>query len=65
MGVVLYSILTQRLPFFRINPEETIQNILNVDINFNSKHWAAISNKAKDLISKMLQKDPKSRLSMQ
>jgi serine/threonine protein kinase len=65
LGVVLYSILTQRLPFFRINPDETKHNILRQEITFNSKHWAVISPKAKDLIAKMLCKDPSKRYSME
>jgi serine/threonine protein kinase len=56
LGVVLYEILFGQLPFY------TPHAIINDPIPFPSE--ICISKEAKDLISKLLEKDPEKRIAL-
>ena len=45
------------------NEQEIFDSILRGSLDFSSDPWPSISNPAKDLVMKMLQQDPKERLS--
>lgn len=61
VGVILFIILSGRVPFQGKTDAETMQKILNKPLSMNSKSWETVSEEAKDLVSKMLSKDPESR----
>lgn len=42
--------------------QEIFEEVLRGDINFSSDPWPKISDNAKDLVKKMLVRDPKRRL---
>ncbi|KAL4464835.1 hypothetical protein ABPG74_011396 [Tetrahymena malaccensis] len=65
LGVVLYIMLCGYPPFDGKNDEEVFNAIQNQQVKFEGKEWEKISVQAKDLIEKMLQKDPDIRLSAQ
>jgi calcium-dependent protein kinase len=65
MGVILFIILSGRVPFQGKTDSETIQKILNKPLSMNSKAWETVSEPAKRLVSKMLDKNPENRPSSQ
>ncbi|CAD8069401.1 unnamed protein product [Paramecium sonneborni] len=58
LGVLLFTLLSGHLPFHGSTKEELYNNIQTSNISFSSSVWPNISNEAKDLIKKMLQKQP-------
>ncbi|XP_057521432.1 calcium-dependent protein kinase 1-like isoform X1 [Amaranthus tricolor] len=62
-GVILYILLSGVPPFWGENEQEIFDSILRGSLDFSSDPWPSISNPAKDLVMKMLQQDPKERLS--
>jgi len=61
-GVILYILLCGYPPFFSENEPDLFELITKVEFEFHPKYWSHISEEAKDLISKLLLKDPKKRL---
>ncbi|CAI5715836.1 unnamed protein product [Hyaloperonospora brassicae] len=61
-GVVAYTMLCGYEPFFGVNDEELIQMNKRVDYEFEEPEWANISDDAKDMISRMMEKDPYQRV---
>ena len=62
IGIVLYAMLTGRMPFIAQTWEQTVYNIRKKDLNFMQLCWANISAPAKDLVSRMLRKDKAQRI---
>ncbi|CAD8062120.1 unnamed protein product [Paramecium sonneborni] len=58
LGVLLFTLLSGHLPFHGDTKAQLYDNIQKSSISFNSQVWTKISNEAKDLIKKMLQKQP-------
>ena len=66
-GVVAYQLLTGRLPFVdrvnqRPNAKEVFRAILEDPIDFESDPWPRLSPDCKDLVSKMMTRDPEKRI---
>jgi len=61
-GVILYVLLTGRQVFRGYNLNEILLKNKNCDVEYPAKYWQKISDKAKDLVSKMLTKDPAKRI---
>lgn len=61
-GVLLYAMLSARFPFHGDTPLELKCKILKEDVDLKNGPWDKISLLAKDLISRMLVKDPQHRL---
>lgn len=57
-GVVLYAMLVGTLPFYGNSDKEITYKILNKDIASDLAEWDHISPEAKQLLSKMLTRDP-------
>lgn len=69
LGVTLYCLIFNDLPFNGSNEFDLFKNIVNNDLKFPESHNAALSSKdkeefvlLKDLISKLLIKDPSERI---
>ena len=60
-GVVIFSILSGRLPFFGNQKEEVYRAICEDNIEFAGEQWQGISKEAKDFLKMALSKDPKQR----
>ncbi|CAI9783912.1 unnamed protein product [Fraxinus pennsylvanica] len=61
-GVILYILLSGVPPFWAETEKGIFDAILKEEIDFESDPWPSISNSAKDLVRKMLTKDPKKRI---
>jgi calcium-dependent protein kinase len=64
-GVILYILLAGRLPFDGETDEEIKKKIMKGSFKFYETEFSDVSVQAKDLISKMLTLDTKSRISAQ
>ncbi|KAI4974679.1 hypothetical protein ZWY2020_048286 [Hordeum vulgare] len=61
-GVILYILLCGVPPFWGDNDEKIAQAILRGGLDFNREPWPRVSGNAKDLIRRMLDPDPATRL---
>ncbi|KAL8045958.1 hypothetical protein ABFX02_08G148100 [Erythranthe guttata] len=61
-GVILYILLSGVPPFWAETEKGIFDAILKEEVDFDSQPWPSISNSAKDLVQKMLTKDPKRRI---
>ena len=61
-GIILYLFFFGKTPFKGKTEEETLDNIKNIKYNFEEDDKNKISEEAKDLISKILIKDPCKRI---
>ena len=62
-GVVMYILLCGYPPFNGKKTEDIYKAIKKGNLKFPGKEWSVVSQEAKELISKMLEKDPKKRCS--
>mmetsp|Transcript_12496 Transcript_12496/g.1869 ORF Transcript_12496/g.1869 Transcript_12496/m.1869 type:complete len:126 (+) Transcript_12496:505-882(+) len=60
-GVIMCEMLTGKNPFQGRTEEDTFLNIYGKSVSFKSSVWEFISPQAKDLVNKMLHKNPKYR----
>ncbi|KAK6791659.1 hypothetical protein RDI58_010740 [Solanum bulbocastanum] len=61
-GVILYILLSGVPPFWAETEMGIFRQILQAKLDFESEPWPGISDSAKDLIRKMLDRNPKRRL---
>jgi len=61
-GCVLYTMLCGYQPFQAEYLKDLIDKIIEGVVEFKPEHWDKISPEAKDLIQRLLEKDPKKRL---
>jgi calcium-dependent protein kinase len=62
MGVVMFIMLSGRPPFGGKNNNEILNNVLTGTFDFSAPNWALISAEAKDLITKLLDRQADRRL---
>lgn len=62
MGIVLYILLTGRMPFVDKEVERTKANIVGKDLDFAKASWERVSQEAISLVKAMLEKDPTKRI---
>lgn len=63
IGVVLYILLSGKVPFPGRTETEIIYNVLRGEYHFNHAAFNDVSDDCKDLIRKCLVRDPESRIS--
>uniref|UniRef100_A0A0A9DPB0 Calcium-dependent protein kinase, isoform AK1 n=1 Tax=Arundo donax TaxID=35708 RepID=A0A0A9DPB0_ARUDO len=61
-GVILYILLCGVPPFWAETEQGVAQAILRGNIDFKREPWPNVSENAKDLVRRMLEPDPKLRL---
>ncbi|KAI3471372.1 hypothetical protein Pfo_029676 [Paulownia fortunei] len=64
-GVILYILLCGVPPFWAETEQGVAQAIIRSIVDFKRDPWPKVSDKAKDLVKKMLNPDPKQRLTAQ
>ncbi|KAG9508754.1 Microtubule-associated serine/threonine-protein kinase 3 [Fragariocoptes setiger] len=62
MGIILYEFLVGCVPFISDTPEELFEHVIHDDIEWPADDDWPLPYEAKDLITQLLQKDPKERL---
>ncbi|EPS60285.1 hypothetical protein M569_14517 [Genlisea aurea] len=62
-GVILYILLSGVPPFWAETDNGIFKQILKGKVDFESEPWPHISDSAKDLVQRMLERDPKKRIS--
>ena len=62
-GIIMYILLIGYPPFDGKNNKTLYENIKNNEVDFSGSDWLKISKEAKDLISKLLEKNPNKRIS--
>lgn len=62
VGVILYILLSGVPPFWAESEQGIFEQVLHGDLDFSSDPWPNISESAKDLVRKMLVRDPRRRL---
>jgi len=61
-GILLYILLSGRLPFSGDSDEELFSNILECELEWKTPQFDNVSDEAKDLISRLIIPDPEDRL---
>ncbi|CAL4944763.1 unnamed protein product [Urochloa decumbens] len=61
-GVIIYILLCGVPPFWAENEQGIFEEVLHGRLDFESEPWPSISEGAKDLVRRMLIRDPKKRL---
>lgn len=64
LGVILYIMLCGYPPFDGDSNKEIFKKVLKSKLEFDAEDWDEVSREAKELISKMLEKDPSKRISV-
>ncbi|KAK4523374.1 hypothetical protein GAYE_PCTG52G1268 [Galdieria yellowstonensis] len=64
-GVILYIMLSGKMPFFGKNELECFKRVVRGQYSFPSRYWKDISKGAKDLTRKLLEVDPNKRLTVE
>jgi calcium-dependent protein kinase len=64
-GVIMYSLFCGHFPFEAASEDEVAMKILEAPVKFGSQLWRPVSHSAKDLILRLLQRDPERRLTSQ
>lgn len=63
LGVILHELLSTELPFYSDNETEYKRNIVKQKLQLqNESAWQKVSEQAKDLVEKLLDKNPERRL---
>ena len=63
LGVILFVFLCGYPPFEGDNNKEIFRNVVKQPLTFDPADWNSVSAQAKDLVTKMLDKDPSQRIS--
>ncbi|XP_068650541.1 calcium-dependent protein kinase 1-like [Aristolochia californica] len=61
-GVIIYILLSGVPPFWAETEQGIFEQVLNGELDFSQDPWPSISESAKDLVRRMLVRDPKKRL---
>jgi len=61
-GVIIYILLSGVPPFWDETEQGIFDQVLKGELDFSSDPWPSISESAKDLVRKMLNRDPRKRL---
>ena len=61
IGVILFMMMSGCPPFSGPNDHAIIESVRRGEYKFDPRYWSDKSSEVKDLVSKLLEKDPKKR----
>ena len=61
LGVCLYLLLSGLAPFYGGTEQEIFDMVLTAEVDFASPPWPSVSRLGRDLMQRMLQRDPRKR----
>lgn len=62
VGVIAYILLCGSRPFWARTESGIFRSVLKADPSFNEEPWPSLSSEAKDFVKRMLNKDPRKRI---
>lgn len=62
LGIVAYSLITGKLPFYDSDKKVIIEKTIKFDIDYEESVWKSFSVKALDFVQKVLNRNPNERL---
>ncbi|KAG2440177.1 hypothetical protein HXX76_004290 [Chlamydomonas incerta] len=62
LGVMLFFLLSGQTPFQSANLETVMARVKSGEWNFHGRRWALVSEGARDLVSRLLRREPSQRL---
>lgn len=62
LGVVFHMLLTSIIPFWGDSREEVVEQIRDLEIDYNYPEWKFINRKAQELVGSMLDRNPETRI---
>lgn len=65
VGVIAYILLAGYPPFNGRNNAETHKSVLRGQYSFDSREWSGVSREAQDFIRRLLQKNPRKRMTVE
>ena len=65
LGVIVFALISSKVPFQGVDHEDTLEKIINDQLEFSQEVWADISDECKDLLTQMLEKDIERRYTIQ
>ena len=65
LGVMLYALLSSRVPFSGSTKDETAEKICQAPLSFERSAWKEVSSGCQGLLTQMLEKDQSARLSIE
>jgi len=65
LGCIMYFLIRGRLPFDGPSVSEVLKRTFQDDIPMKGEHWRNISWEGKDLLRKLLRKDPRQRIDLE
>jgi len=64
LGCIIYALLTSSLPFDHDSQKETIRMTCEDDVIFDTATWKGFSAESRDLITRLLTKNPEKRITL-
>ena len=64
LGIIAHLMLSGTLPFDHKDDKEIAKKTIYDEVTFAHPSWASITDEAKDLISRLLAKDPEDRITL-
>ena len=61
LGVILYALISSKVPFQGDDHEQTLDKIINDPLEFGDESWEGVSGECKELLELMLEKDQNQR----
>ena len=62
IGVIAYILLCGSRPFWARTESGIFRTVLKADPSFEEQPWPALSSEAKDFVKRLLNKDPRKRM---
>ena len=63
IGIILFNMLTGTMPYSGLSDHQIVSNIQKLQVNLSCPELFRVSNDCKGFLSRLLQKDPKKRIS--